>query len=113
MSAEWPSSLARKGESYLQCEQLEGRIRVVVLAKLMLEVNTSMHKYLQDKLQDINALLVLDMEMLVHTQGVCLLGSCHICIKPVTSEQTLNVHFAASTYCTFYIKSFETKNELT
>ena len=86
---------------------------MVVLAKLMLEVNTSMHKYLQDKLQDINALLVLDMEMLVHTQGVCLLGSCHICIKPVTSEQTLNVHFAASTYCTFYTKSFKTKNELT
>ena len=86
---------------------------MVVLAKLMLEVNTSMHKYLQDKLQDINALLVLDMEMLVHTQGVCLLGSCHICIKPVTKEQTLNVHFAASTYCTFYTKSFKTKNELT
>lgn len=82
---------------------------MVVLAKLMLEVNTSMHKYLQDKLQDINALLVLDMEMLVHTQGVCLLGRCHICIKPVTSEQTFNVHFAASTYSTFYTKSLETK----
>ena len=52
------------------------------------------------------------MEMLVHTQGVCLLGSysCHIYIKPVTSEQILNVHFAVSTYCT---KSFKTKNELT
>ena len=62
-----------------------------------------------------NALLVLDMEMLVHTPGVCLLGSfsCHIYIKPVTSEQTLNVHFAVITYCTFYTKSFKTKNELT
>ena len=55
------------------------------------------------------------MEMLVHTPGVCLLDSfsCHIYIKPVTSEQTLNVHFVVITYCTFYTKSFKTKNELT